>query len=318
MPELSSQWAAAMEPNIKKYTVDGYAEHPDLIGMVAAVTDDSSGIIRLRDAGGPRIIPKGTEGATSTEVTTSDAYESVASPQIFKAKMAVTEEDARRLLYPEILDKAKQLGSGAIQTLNIYAAQTYFIQGFTSTNTFYGDGEELYSTVHTRSGGSTWSNANSSGNTLTEANLETDTVALQQQPSFTGKKLAIGGGNLKLIAPEQLAKESIIITGSTLRSGTANNDINVYKGKHFVLIHPFIGSDITDLDGNTGSDTAWFLQADGQHGLEFVYEVRPMTKTWEDQDADVLYNKIYFSCKPIWNHPRGIQGSAGDGAAYSS
>ena len=286
--------------------------------MVASVTNDSSGIIRQRDAGGPRIIPASSEGATSTTLTTSDAYESVTSPQIFKAKMSVTEELVRWGRYPEINQKARDLGSAAIQTLNIFAAQTYFIQGFNSANRFYGDNVNVYSTVHTRSGGSTWSNASSTGLTLTETNLEVGDVALRQQPSFTGKKLAIGGGNIMAVVPEQLAKEAVIITDSTLRSATPNNDINVYQGRYNVLVHPFIGSDVTDLDGNTGSDTAFFLLAQGQHGFEFVYDVRPTTKTWVDDDADAMYNKIYFSCRPIWNHPRGVWGTKGDGAAYSS
>jgi len=86
--------------------------------------------------------------------------------------------------------------------------------------------EEVFSTVHTRpDGGSNWSNASSTGITLTEANLETAIIALKQQVTGTGGKLAIGSGQVTLVVPETLEKEAVIITGSTKRSGTPNNEI---------------------------------------------------------------------------------------------
>ena len=120
------------------------------------------------------------------------------------------------------------------------------------------------------------------------------------------------------MVPQALDKEAVIITNSTLRSGTANNDINWYRGKVNVYVNPFIGSDITDFDGNTGSDTAWFLLAQGQHQLEAWWDATPSYKMWEDKDADVIYNKVYFAFKPLWAGPRGFWASKGDGAAYSS
>lgn len=316
--ELTSQWAAALEPNILQWTHDGMAEHPDTISNVFRVKSETSGVIRLHDSGGPRLITKGTEGANSTEIARVKGYESVTAPQIFKSKMSASWEYVRRGRYDDIKQDASDLGRSTTYTLNLYGNQL-FIQGFTSTATFYGDAKPLFSVGHTRpDGGTAWSNASSTGITLTEANLETGVLALKQQVSHTGRKLAIGSGNIVLMVPEALEKEAVIITGSTLRSGTGNNDTNWYKGKFNVYVNPFIGADTTDLDGNTGSDTAWFLLDPTQHGLEFFYEMRPSYKSWENDDADVMYTKVYFSCRPLWSHPRGVWGSKGDGSAYSS
>ena len=112
-------------------------------------------------------------------------------------------------------------------------------------------------------------------------------VALKQQKTDTGKKLNIAN-NITLMVGEQLEKEAVIITGSLKRSGTGNNDLNWYLGKIAVYINPWIGADVTDLDGNAGSDTAWYLFAKGNTGLEFIWEARPSYKTWENEDTDYI------------------------------
>ena len=185
--------------------------------------------------------------------------------------------------------------------------------------TAYGDLKPLFSTSHTRAdGGTARSNASSTGIALTEANLETAMIALKQFKSGTGKKLNIGNGQIVLMVPEQLDKEAVIITASTLRSGTANNDLNWYKGKISVFINPWIGSDLTDVYGNSGSDTAWFLLAKGVHKMRFNWDKGPAYKTWEDEDKDVMWTKVKFRAKAFWSAAEGLYGSKGDGAAYSS
>jgi len=128
----------------------------------------------------------------------------------------------------------------------------------------------------------------------------------------------VGPGNLILMVPESLDKEAVIITGSQKRSDTTDNDLNWYQGKFAVLVNPFIGSDITDLSGNSGSDTAWYLLAKGVNGLTFIYDQRPIYDSWEDKDKDAFYFKVYFSCKATWKNWIGTWGSKGDGASYSS
>jgi hypothetical protein len=282
--------------------------------------NDSSGVIRFHDSFGPASVPKSSEGASSTELSITPGYETVTRPQIFKAKMAITEELTRWNKYEgDILNRSRALGLAAIQTVNRYAARP-FIGGFTSTITEYGDDEELFSTSHDRpDGGTASSNASASGITLTEANLETAIIAMREQVSGTGKHLAIGyNDNLVLMVPNNLEKEAQIITGSTKRSGTPNNDLNWYLGKCAVFVNPFIGDDVYDMDGNQGSDTAWFLLARNVHRLMFVWAVHPSYKMWEDEDKNTLYTQVYLSCKATWADWRGTWGSKGDSASYSS
>jgi len=149
--------------------------------------------------------------------------------------------------------------------------------------------------------------------------LETALVAMRESKSGTGKTLAIGyNDNLVLMVPNALDKEAVIITGSTKRSGTPNNDLNWYSGKCSVFVNPWIGSDVTDVFGNTGSATAWYLLARNVHGLKHIWDVRPSYKMWEDEDKNTLYTQVYMSCKSTWKHWLGYWASQGTGAGYSS
>jgi len=85
-----------------------------------------------------------------------------------------------------------------------------------------------------------------------------------------------------------------------------------------VFVNPFIGSDVYDMSGNQGSDTAWFLLARGVHKLRFIWDVHPSYKMWEDEDKNTLYTQVYLSCKNTWTDWRGIYGSKGDSASYTS
>ena len=95
-------------------------------------------------------------------------------------------------------------------------------------------------------------------------------------------------------------------------------DLNWYLGKYNVYVCPWVGSDVTSIDGTSGSDTAWFLVSQGDHKLTFTYEKRPTYKVWDDDDTDTMYTKIKLSGRAYWKSPRGIWGSQGDGASYSS
>jgi len=78
------------------------------------------------------------------------------------------------------------------------------------------------------------------------------------------------------------------------------------------------GSDVTSISGTSGSDTAWFLVAQGDHKLTFTYERGVSYKMWDDDDTDTMYTKVKFSGRAYWSSPRGIWGSKGNGKAYSS
>lgn len=314
--ELSLQWAKSLEANIDQWIYEGFNRHSDWTASVLNI-ESNDGLLRFQDSWAPRLISKSGEGKSTSIVDDQNGYETILANQIFKQGRAVTEEFINRGKYSEIKNMMTGLGKATIETVNIFGAQP-FIEAHTSTNISYGDAKSLASTSHTRpDGGTAQSNASATSIAFTEANLETAMMAIKQQKSGTGAKLALGN-NLLLMVQEAQEKEAVIVTASTRRSGTPNSDLNFYLGKIDTFINPFMGSDITDLNNVAGTDTLWFLIGRGEHGVMLSYEMRPRYLSWDDTDKNAMYTQVKFSAVNGWKWWYGLWASQGTGAAYSS
>ena len=200
--------------------------------------------------------------------------------------------------------------SGA-QLFNGGFATTVAVNGYDMT--WYGDGKPQFSTIHPTvvPGGSTQSNASSTGIILSHDNLETARLALMRQK--TDNALAMGmAGQLTLVTSldnEKLAKE---IMGSDLTPQNANNAINVFKGAMNLVSSTFLDT------ANGGLNTAWFLL---NTSMLKMYQISRQEKRLE---SDVnIRNKVatytvdarWANCSKEW---KGSWGSKGNLAAYSS
>lgn len=176
-------------------------------------------------------------------------------------------------------------------------------------NTSYqgGDAVPLCSTVHPRSdGGATRSNASATGIVLNEANFETGRRVFRNFLDDKGMK--IEAMPTKIAIPVELEKSANIIFNSTLRSGTADNDLNFYKGMVDIVVLPYL---------NDTSTTAWFLLDNSQEGLIWFWRDRAEFK----RDDAFETESLLFKCRERFSNGfydyRFIWGSKGDGAAYS-
>lgn len=218
----------------------------------------------------------------------------------FKVSEVLWEDDQ----YNVIKRKAAQLGRSARRTQEVSAAGV-FNNAFTST-TLGGDGQELASTVHPRSdAGSSQSNASATGITLTDANLETARIAARQQLDDRGLIIQVMPD--LLVVPVDLEKTAEILTGSSLRPGTADNDLNFNRGKFQTVAWEYI----------TTNNTAWFLIDKSQHKLNFFWRVRNQFKNDSAFDTGALLFKSRMRYSVGFSDWRGFWGSKGDGAAYS-
>lgn len=176
----------------------------------------------------------------------------------------------------------------------------------------YGDGKPLCSTIHPRKdGGTAQSNASATGLTLNENNLETGRLALQNQLDDRGKPMNVGNGKLILLVPPALAKTASIITKSELRSGTANNDINIYDGLMTVISSHYISAT------HGGSDTQWFLIDPRMAKLIFMMRKPLSSMRYIDNATKDTTFDVHARWTIGWGHWFGVWGSKGDGAAYA-
>lgn len=179
--------------------------------------------------------------------------------------------------------------------------------------TFYSDGKPLCSVGHPRKdGGTAQSNASATGLTLSEPNLETARQALRRQLDDRGLPMSIGSGRLILLVPDSLEKTAAILANSTLRPNTANNDVNIYDGIITVISTKWINSQ------NGGSDTAWFL-IDSMFSPFIFYERQGIKSRIyvDNRNKNTIYDTS-ARWQVGWKNWRGVWGSKGDGAAYSS
>lgn len=179
--------------------------------------------------------------------------------------------------------------------------------------TFYSDGKPMVSVAHTlKVTGGTYSNASATGLPLTETNLEVARQALRRQTDDRGLPMDIGSGRLILLVPDSLEKTAQIITNSKLRSGMANNDLNIYDGIMTVISSKWLNSQQTN-----GSDTAWFLIDSMKSPFIFYKREDMVTSTFLDNKNKNLIHDIYARWQVGNKTWRGVWGSKGDNVAYT-
>ena len=115
---------------ILSYIQDGYEEHSDWTPEIYNVTTKMAGVIRYDEVLGPSSVPiVSGDNVATPEANFTAGYSTEIRPVIFKSKLGITEEQVDWNVYQDTLDKAKALGSAAIQTVNKLGAHP-FIGGF--------------------------------------------------------------------------------------------------------------------------------------------------------------------------------------------
>jgi len=122
------------------------------------------------------------------------------------------------------------------------------------TTTLTADGVALISASHVNLNGDTVDNTVTGP--LSESSLNDGIVSLIQQENQAG---VIRGYQPRcLLVSAALYKTAVEITDSELKSGTDENDLNIYSTKYGITVKqsPYLGA------AAGGSDTAWFLLSD--------------------------------------------------------
>lgn len=260
------------------------------------------------------------EGAAVPMKNRYKLYDTAFSHDQYGGQLEVTRKNLMNRMFNEKFSEFKDLAISARVTLSKAPAQI-FNRAFTSGNgvtngiyvTTYNDGKALASTAHPRvDGGTAQSNASSTSIAFSEANLETGRLALLKQLQDDGTPIAFSGP-MYLVVPIALEKTAKIVTGSELRSGTANNDKNIYNGGAIQVLSS-IWLDAT----SGGSDTQWQLVAPDVAKLYLVMRNGPdMDQSVNSNTKSTLFDVIldFSEGSADWH---GVWFSKGDATAYSS
>jgi len=303
MASYRANFGDLLEPGLRKIFDDRYKEIPEVFSSIFHVNNSGVDVERDSAVTGFGLLTATAEGASIPYEDPIQMYDVSYVHLKYTKGFKVSEELVEDDRYNVIKKKPAALARSARRTAEHLASQV-FNNGFSSGTG--GDAKYLFSVTHPRAdGGTAQSNASGSGITLTEANLNTALLAMRGQLDDKGMK--IGVKSSILLVPPALHKTAVEITKSSLRSGTADNELNYYNGMVKVVDWDWLSS-----------STAWFLLDSDVHQLEWFWRIRPEFKQDNSFDTGMALFKTRMRCSRGWSDWRGVWGSAGDGSSYTS
>lgn len=164
-----------------------------------------------------------------------------------------------------------------------------------------GDGVALNVTNHPIVGG-TFSNLLTVPANLSQTSVEQLLIQIRNAVDNNGKRIRLTPQKL-VLAPSNIMQGEVILK-STLRTGTANNDINPVKS----------GNYLTEGQANISrltSTTAWWIKTDAPEGMKMLTR-RALDRSMEgDFETDSMRYKATERYEMGWTDPRALYGTPG-------
>lgn len=183
-------------------------------------------------------------------------------------------------------------------------AVTTLLNGFVASGVTIYDGKPLFANDHPLLD-STGVGKNLATGALTDVNLKAALKLMRETVDEAGNLIQLKA--TKLIIPPALEDTAVRLLDSKQLPGSGNNDTNKFLNGY--------GIEIVVMDylsaAAGGSDTAWFLQAGGNHELNFFWRKRPEFKWEEDFDTFIAKYRGYMRYSFGVSDWRGLIGSTG-------
>ena len=241
------------------------------------------------------------EGAGVSFDNASEAYTARYTHETISLAFALTEEAMEDNLYDRLGARyTRALARSMAHTKQVKAAAT--LNNAFDSNYSGGDGKELCATDHPLAGGGSFRNEPSTAADLNETSLEN---ALIDISTFVDERnLIIALRGTKLIVPPQLQFVADRLLESTLRVGTADNDVNAIRNMGMLPEGYSVNHFLTDPD-------AFFIKTDAPNGFKH-FERTPMSTGMEaDFDSGNMRFKARERYSFGYSDPRAVFGSPG-------
>lgn len=244
--------------------------------------------------------PVKTEGAGVSYDNAQEVYTSRYTHETIALAFSLTEEAVEDNLYASLSARYTKALARSMATTKQIKAAAVLNGAFTSS--IGGDGQPLCSTDHPTLSGPNLRNELSTPADLSETSLEQALIDIAAFTDERGLKIAIRG--LKLIIPKELQFTADRILKSTLRVGTADNDLNAIKNMGMIPQGYSVNHYLTDPD-------AFFIKTDAPNGMKMFERVAFKTGFEGDFDTGNVRYKARERYSFGYSDPRGIFGSPG-------
>jgi len=203
-------------------------------------------------------------------ITFDDAQETyTARYTMIALAFSITEEAIEDNLYDRLASRyTRALARSMSQTKQVKAAA--ILNNAFSTSYPIGDGAALCSSAHPSLTGDQ-RNLLSTAADLNETSLEQMLIDIAGLTDERGLKVAVRG--MKLLIPKELQFIAERVLNSTLRAGTADNDINAMKAMGMLPEGAIVNHFLTDTD-------AFFIKTDAPNGFK-LFQRTPIRTAME-------------------------------------
>lgn len=244
--------------------------------------------------------PVKTEGAGVAFDNAQEVFTSRYTHETIALAFSLTEEAVEDNLYDRLSARyTKALARSMATTKQIKGADVLNNAFNTSIG---GDGVALCSTAHPTIGGANLSNTLTTAADLSETSLEQSLIDIAAFTDERGLKIAVQG--LKLIIPKELQFTADRILKSTLRVGTADNDVNAIRNMGMIPQGYSVNHYLTDPD-------AFFIKTDAPNGMKMFQRVGISTGFEGDFETGNVKYKARERYSFGFSDPRGLYGSPG-------
>lgn len=301
------QWPTLLDPSFRAVYNDTEKAFPSQLASVFNVQSSDKAYEKDTSVSGLGKLVQKSEGDSIVYEKPNPGYAVTYTHLTFAKGEIITYE-----MYSDdltnIMKKAPaRLARAKMRTREQFAADIFnygFTYGGGGLAAFNGgDGKALFATDHPLKSGGTQSNSTTAD--LDEDSLEAAMVAMRATKDNKGELQMVVPDTL--LVPPALEKEARILLESQQRTGTANNDINPYKGKLKIVVWDYLGS------AAGGSDTAWFLLDSTQHELNwFNRDDRGIEGPEYEFDTKSSKWSVVARWSAGFSDWRGVYGSKGD------
>ena len=296
-----AQLAKELEPGLNALFGLEYARYDDEAGEIYETESSERAFEEEVMLSGFGAAPVKADGTAVSFDDASEAYTARYTHETIALAFSITEEAIEDNLYDRLASRyTKALARSMANTKQVKGAATLnnaFDSSFTG-----GDGKELCATDHPLVSGNTLRNEPSTAADLNETSLENALIDIAAYVDERGLKVSVRG--LKLVVPPALQFFSDRLLESTLRPGTADNDVNASRNMGMLPRGYVVNHYLTDTD-------AWFIKTDAPRGF-IHFERMPMsTKMEGDFDTGNVRFKARERYSYGYSDPRCVFGSPG-------
>lgn len=305
-------FSSALNPNVVKTALDDvFSQSFNGNQQPNLATAETSAVFKQDTADSSAVIMELFGGSGAWEQTAEEQDLPLGAPRITNTKTFSVVKYAKAIDIPKEFFDDNKHGSYEKMVSNFARrarttrdknAFAIFRNAFTTALTV--DGKALVADDHLTISGDTVDNKLTAA--LSETSLNSAIVMLGEQKAQDGE--VDGHVPATLVVPMALYKTACEICESELRSGTADNDMNVYSSKYGIQIYtsPYLGA------AAGGSDTAWYLLSDTHSITRWVREaVNTNLVSYETSRNDVYtYKGRYREVVGAMSY-EGVVGSTG-------